>query len=137
MLRFKLLVFLPFVIALIGLVWVAVFAPHNKELKKLAEAQESPSVWAMLWPLPLLAIAPLVYLWWSGDSWGVIERLFYLLYLTFLSGLGVVGLSWFGGLNLFVAAIPAAQEWGRGMTKGERRSTWRRAMREFKKFRAS
>lgn len=137
MLRFKLLVFLPFAIALIGLVWVAVFASRNKELKKLAEAQKPSSVWAALWPLPLLAVAPLVYLWVSGESWGAFERLLYLVYLVFLSGLGVVGLSWYAGFNLFVTAIPAAQEWGRGMSKGERRNTWRRATREFKKSRAS
>lgn len=134
MLKFLLL---PLALTLIGLVIVAVFAPRNKELKKLAETQESPSVWAVLWPLPLLALAPLAYLWWSGESWSTFERFLYSLYLVFLSGLGVIGLVWYGGLNLFVRAIPAAQEWGRGMTKGERRATWRRATREFKKFRAS
>lgn len=140
MLRFKFIVFLPFVLALMGLVYVMVFQPRNKEIRKVATAATQREVsfpWKTFCFLVLLLIIPMIGMAFLDGMWAAIAAAYYILYYSVVFAVTGVVLLWYLAGSLFVAGVPLAQDIGKQMNETQRRAAWRRARRSFDKFRAS
>lgn len=134
-------VLLPFVLALLGLVCVAVFAPRSAKIGDAAEEATEHLRSVPLWIggicLTLAVLSVTVHYWVFGGTDSVISTLFTVWYCMALMIASFVCFIWWGALMIFAAGVPVAQEVGENLTEEQRRTLWRGARRFYRKYRAS
>lgn len=126
---------LPFVIALLGIVFIAVFSRKGSVVSKIAKEIQPSESNPLPWLMTIVVVLVGTSAWILVENKGDLGALFIALILLVFTALILFGIFAFQALQMFKAAVPLAAEIGEEFSDKERRAVLRRIFKFFVKFR--